>query len=253
MKATKKNLTSRTKPIQQKTRGASMKAIMLFFSFILLTNMAFGQESKRYSGPIIDMHLHAFLEQDISGPIVHPPSGLTSPPTPKEHTQQCTALMKEYNIVLAVVDGETPEMVEPWIEILGDDSVISGLRISKKRLEPSIDQFESLVSERKAELFGETAPIYQGLSPSDFTLMPYYAIAEQLNIPVAIHTGGAGPQKNRSFRLRLGDPLLLEDILVAYPNLRVYMMHAGAHFYQRAIIMMYQYPNLYADIPLCLY
>jgi predicted TIM-barrel fold metal-dependent hydrolase len=44
-------------------------------------------------------------------------------------------------------------------------------------------------------------------------------------------TGGAPPGKPYTccpkFRLKLGDPLLLEDMLVNCPKLKVYVMHAG--------------------------
>jgi uncharacterized protein len=35
---------------------------------------------------------------------------------------------------------------------------------------------------------------------------------------------------------------------VKYPDLRIYLMHAGGHFYERAAMMMVQYPDLYVDI-----
>ena len=50
------------------------------------------------------------------------------------------------------------------------------------------------------------------------------------------------------FRLRLGDPLLLEDTLVRYPALKVYVMHAGGFFPQNALMLMTMYPHVYVDI-----
>ena len=50
------------------------------------------------------------------------------------------------------------------------------------------------------------------------------------------------------FRLELGDPLLLEDMLVKYPKLKVYVMHAGGFFPENALMLMTMYPNIYVDI-----
>lgn len=149
--------------------------------------------------------------------------------------------------MLSVVDGQSVAAVDPWEQMLGENSVIKGIR--KEDLD--LNQFEKWVSEGEIELFGEVGATYNGYSPSDSVLLPYYEICERFDIPVGIHTGGSFPGitlQNKKFRLRLGDPFLVEDILVEYPDLRVYLMHAGGHFYERTAMLMVQYPNLYVDI-----
>ena len=93
---------------------------------------------------------------------------------------------------------------------------------------------------------------YAGYSPSDPAFDPYWAIAEKHGVPVAIHTGGAPPRTPYTccpkFRLRLGDPLLLEDMLVKYPRAKVYVMHAGGFFPQNTLMLMTMYPHVYVDI-----
>ena len=49
-------------------------------------------------------------------------------------------------------------------------------------------------------------------------------------------------------RLRLGDPYLIEDILVRYPKLRVFLSHAGMEWHEHALVLMDCYPNLYTDL-----
>ncbi|NBB87029.1 MAG: amidohydrolase family protein [Bacteroidetes bacterium] len=224
-----------------------MRTIVVIFATTMLASAVFGQDSDRYTGPIIDMHLHAYTDSDFWGPAPNPATGAVSVDNATDHYRQSVRFLRKHNVVLAVVDGQTLEAIKPWERMLGEAAVVSGLR---KKNQP-LDLFTNMVSKGEVELFGEVGAIYQGSSPSDFTLMPFYAVADEFGIPVAVHTGGSFPgitRRNKNFRLRLGDPLLLEDVLVAYPDLRVYMMHAGAHFYQRAIAMMVQYPDLYADI-----
>ena len=57
------------------------------------------------------------------------------------------------------------------------------------------------------------------IPPNDPSLEPDFELAEQLDLPVLIHTLGIGPFM-RSFRSAAGSPLLLEDVLVRHPKLR---------------------------------
>ncbi len=219
----------------------------LLIGMVLTVNQVFAQEPEIYSGPIIDMHLHAYTNYGFWGPAPNPSTGEMSVNNNRGHYDQCIAMLKKHNVVLAVVDCESHTALEPWLSMLGDDVVIKGFRKDYE----NINRFENWVSEGKIELFGEVDPIYVGHSPDDSVFFPYYEICEQYDIPVGIHTGGSFSgitDSNKDFRLRLGDPFLVEDILVSYPNLRVYLMHAGAHFYERTAMLMLQYPRLYVDI-----
>ena len=83
-------------------------------------------------------------------------------------------------------------------------------------------------------MLGEFGLQYRGISPNSPDLNRYWALAQELDLPVGIHTGlgdagtpyGCWP----GFRARLGNPLLLEDVLVRFPKLRRYLMHAGYPF-----------------------
>ena len=44
------------------------------------------------------------------------------------------------------------------------------------------------------------------------------------------------------------NPLLLEDVLVRHPNLRVYVMHAGWPFLDEMVGLLYAHPQVYVDI-----
>lgn len=222
--------------------------LLLLLFFVPLSG--FGQTENRYTGPIIDMHLHAYTEEDFWGPAPNPATGKISVSDATEHRRQSVAVMQKYNIVLAVVDGKSLEAVDAWEQVLGD-GVIRAFRINDPNKDLELDLFTEWVQQGKIELFGEIGTNYGGYSPSDPVLDAYWEISEKFDIPVGIHTGGSFPGIHKqypNFRLRHGDPFLVEDILVKYPDLRVYMMHAGAHFYERAAMLMVQYPDLYVDI-----
>nr|WP_256534156.1 amidohydrolase family protein [Lewinella sp. JB7] len=99
--------------------------------------------------------------------------------------------------------------------------------------------------------------VYHGQTLNDEKYLPYLKVCEEYNIPVAYHTGGTFPGANatiwKKFRLSFGNPLLIEDVLVRYPRLKLSLMHAGSNFYENTLRMMDQYPQLYADLGVLLW
>ena len=93
---------------------------------------------------------------------------------------------------------------------------------------------------------------YDGLSPADPSLEPYFALAEDLDIPVGIHMGegppGAAYLSSPSYRARLASPFLLEEVLVRHPRLRIYVMHYGSPSVDEMIAMLFSHPQLYVDV-----
>jgi len=72
-------------------------------------------------------------------------------------------------------------------------------------------------------------------------------LAEELDLPVLIHISGAGAP-NPTFRLSAGHPLLLEEVLVRHPKLRIYLENAGYPFLDEMLALLFQYPQVHADL-----
>jgi predicted TIM-barrel fold metal-dependent hydrolase len=77
-------------------------------------------------------------------------------------------------------------------------------------------------------------------------------LAEQLDLPVGVHVGpgppGAPYLGTPGYRMRLSDPLLLEDVLVRRPTLRLYVMHAGWPMGDNMVALLYAHPQVYVDV-----
>lgn len=58
---------------------------------------------------------------------------------------------------------------------------------------PPLDQLRRWVGEGKVKAFGELNAQYLGISPNDQRLEPYFALAEELDVPVGIHIGIGPP------------------------------------------------------------
>jgi predicted TIM-barrel fold metal-dependent hydrolase len=70
---------------------------------------------------------------------------------------------------------------------------------------------------------------------------PVYATCEELGLPVSINVGIPGPR----VRSRCQDPVLLEDVLIDFPDLVVIGAHMGHPYEELLIEYMLKWPNLY--------
>ena len=86
-------------------------------------------------------------------------------------------------------------------------------------------------------------------------MAPYWALAEELDVPVAIHMGDGtigtayiGLPGLTEYRARLSDPYLLEEVLLRHPRLRVSVMHYGAPLVDEMIAVLGAHPQVYIDL-----
>ena len=85
---------------------------------------------------------------------------------------------------------------------------------------------------------------------------PYLELCNRYNIPVAIHTGGGPPNVtyfSPRFRIAKGDPYTVEDVLVKYPDLKIYLMHASTSYHEHTLELMRTHPKVYVDLGVILW
>jgi predicted TIM-barrel fold metal-dependent hydrolase len=89
-------------------------------------------------------------------------------------------------------------------------------------------------------------PTYQQFFPNDRMLYPLYAKAQDLKIPVMVHTGSSLFQGSR---MKYGDPVLLDDVAVDFPELTLIEVHSGRGFwYEAAFFLAKLHPRVYMEI-----
>jgi hypothetical protein len=123
---------------------------------------------------------------------------------------------------------------------------------------PDTAWLRSAVQDGRIRGFAELLPQLIGVAPDDPRMAPYWAMAEELDIPVGIHMGpgppGAAyesspvPFKSPRHRMAAGDPMLLEEVLLRHKRLRVYIMHAGWPQLESTLALLYAHPNVYLDL-----
>jgi predicted TIM-barrel fold metal-dependent hydrolase len=230
--------------------------------------------------PIIDMHMHA-MAADGQGP---PPARLcspipafdawdqrspylphfiatlgrcrnplVSPMTDEQLRRETLAVMERLNVI-GVASG-TPEMVDTWRRAR-PERFIPAVHFS---LQPhqTVDWLRQLHREGRLAVLGEVVTQYRGIAPDDPRLEPYWAMAEELDIPVELHVGTGPPGviylDSPGYRARLHSALTVEPVLVRHPRLRVYLAHAGYPMIDDLLTMLYAHPQLHVDLGVIVY
>ena len=229
--------------------------------------------------PIIDMHMHAWSLAEFGG---SPPPGcigargvdmhgvdaakpfdftaqatckvMVSAPADDEALLQGTlSEMRRFNIVTGAISGDR-EIVAKWLAAAPDRFLPGANFFKDEGLPPPelVGELERRAAGGEIKLFAEVTAQYRGLPPDHPSLEPFYALAERLDVPVGIHMGYGAPGGPYwiypKYRAALGNPLLLEDLLVRHPKMRIYVMHAGMPMTDEMIMVMNAHPQVFVDI-----
>lgn len=210
--------------------------------------MGMPTNAQEYTGPIIDMHIHAYTD-------ALPLFGMTHPPTLRNLTYKGAAnarelqekvfqKFKEHRIVKAIVtNGQLWQNEAPETILIGRSNMLA-------------DSLKSLHASGKLDAIAEMSPFYQGILANDPSQEAYFELAQELGIPVGFHIFPGGPNYGirlmpemlGGMRVKNASPLQLEEILVKYPNLKLYIMHGAWPHTNQLKALMYAYPNVYVDI-----
>jgi hypothetical protein len=206
---------------------------------------------RAYTGPIFDVHVHTTAPKGW-GARPNPITGAPAPATEAEHRTAVLAALKKFNVVRAVLHGPA-DTLRPWIDAAPGMFLASPMLYEPPgEAIPTPEFLRQGIQQGRYAGIGEILAQHAGVSLDDARLQPYWQLAEDLDVPVAVHTGrsfaGTMYEGYPKFRLRLGNPLLLEDALAAHPKMRAYIMHAGEPWRQDTLAMMSMYPQLYTDI-----
>jgi predicted TIM-barrel fold metal-dependent hydrolase len=164
--------------------------------------------------------------------------------------QASIAAMDRFHIVKAVLSGPL-ERVNRW-KAAAPDRFLASPHFPHFAEAPDLPWLRKQYEADRLQAMAELTFQYIGVGPSDPSVEPYLALAEELDVPVGFHMGLSEPgityRAAPGYRASKGNPLLLEEALVRHPKLRVYIMHAGWPFLDETIALMWAHPQVYAGL-----
>ena len=229
-----------------------------------------------YTGPIVDAHLHAY-PVNYRGPaptavcvgqaaelaatvqaswsswyvdmVKHPKcaSPIWSPASDTELRDQTIAEMRRLNIT-GVVSGP-PALVREYVQQLSG-RVIPAIEFNFREYHYLEADIVRMLDFEGFRVLGEITDQYDGIAPDDPKFDPYWKIAEDRGVPVAIHLGigpPAAPFLTPQYHARQISPFALERVLTRFPRLRIQVMHAAWPMRDELKAMLYHYPQMYID------
>ncbi|MDT0508656.1 amidohydrolase family protein [Novosphingobium sp. MMS21-SN21R] len=242
---------------------------------LVSASAVWAQNTTADAAPVIDVHMHAMDDASWATPVCpnqsrfeasDPKNGPEAPfgwskeecspklyPAPKgQYMKMVLAEMERLN-VRGVVFGK-PDDVKKW-QAAAPARVIPGTafgRVADSDPARELKMLEVAFGKDGFKVMGEIGLQYEGISPSDMRVDQYFALAEKMDIPVAIHmgTGGSGRANVAmpSYRGSAGNPLLLEDLLARHPRLRVQVMHAGYPMIDNMLTLLQANSHVYVDL-----
>ncbi|MDH4066194.1 MAG: amidohydrolase family protein [Acidobacteriota bacterium] len=88
-------------------------------------------------------------------------------------------------------------------------------------------------------------PGYEPFYPADPKLAPAYALAEEFDVPVMIHTGDTYAPTGK---VKYSHPLNVDEVAVDFPRVKFLICHLGNPWFRDCMEVVYKNDNVYADI-----
>jgi predicted TIM-barrel fold metal-dependent hydrolase len=115
----------------------------------------------------------------------------------------------------------------------------------------AVAQARSLVTQHGVKGF-KFHPSLQGFAPNDPAFYPLWEAIESLGVPALFHSGqtgiGAGMPGGRGIKLRLSDPMLVDDVAADFPGLTVILAHPSVPWAASSISMATHKANVFIDL-----
>ena len=139
----------------------------------------------------------------------------------------------QYNVLVSpeFVAGEVAKYPDRLIG-MGSVDLLGGL--------PALREMEEITDMGLIGMKMVPSPNYD-MDLNDERIMPIYEKAEELGMLIQVHTGWAG-----FGLLSQQHPLLLDEVSVRFPDLKLLVVHAGENYYEEVVMMMLKNRNMYA-------
>lgn len=95
-------------------------------------------------------------------------------------------------------------------------------------------------------------PPLQDFDPGDRMAWPLYEVINHYKLPAIFHTGhsgmGSGMPGGGGIRLKYGQPILVDDVAVDFPDMKIILAHPGWPWTDESLSMALHKPNIFIDL-----
>lgn len=166
-----------------------------------------------------------------------------------EHRELLIRTLRQQSVVRGIVSNRPIAAQQAAVAASGGRLRL-GYSLEEAPGEEDLAAIRSLHATGQITSIGEVETPYAGIRFDDPRMAPMWAVAEELDLPVMLHTG-AGPTdaflSNPRKRLTSTDLLALEEVIVRHPKLRIVLQHMGYPMGDTLLAMMGSYSNIYVD------
>lgn len=123
-------------------------------------------------------------------------------------------------------------------------------------IDPHKGKLGAIEARRLIEEFGVRGfkfhPPMQDFDPADRMAWPLYEVINHYKLPAIFHTGhsgmGTGMPGGGGIRLKWGQPILVDDVAVEFPDIKIVLAHPSWPWTDEALSMALHKPNVFIDL-----
>lgn len=131
------------------------------------------------------------------------------------------------------------------------DVLIPFASVDPARGKAAVRAARRLVNEHGVRGF-KLHPSLQDFDPTDRAVFSFYEAIAELDVPVVFHTGqtgiGAGLPGGGGIRLGLSNPMLIDEVAAAFPDLTIVMAHPSVPWQDEALAVATHKANVSIDL-----
>jgi len=213
----------------------------------------------------IDVHVHAEVschdpEDPVMGQFFDAASAYFKAPRERPKMPETIQLYRDMQIalVLFTVDAEAGmgakrvsnyEVAE--IANKNDDICIPFASIDPHKGKYGAREARDLVENHGVKGF-KFHGIAQNAHPADRMAYPIYEVIDEYKLPAIFHTGhsgmGTGMRGGGGMRLKYGEPMLIDDVAVDFPDMKIILAHPSWPWVDQSLSMALHKDNVFIDL-----
>lgn len=213
----------------------------------------------------IDVHVHAEVschdpEDPVMGQFFDAASAYFKAPRERPKMPEIIQLYRESGIalVLFTVDAESAmgaKRVSNY-EVAEQAAKNDDICIAFASIDPHKGKYGAREARDLVENYGVKGFKFHGIAqnahPADRMAYPIYEVIAEYGLPAIFHTGhsgmGTGMRGGGGMRLKYGEPMLIDDVAVDFPDMKIILAHPSWPWVDQSLSMALHKDNVFIDL-----